>query len=71
VKERSGQSRRIGDSLPYWEIKVPDALGQTGEVLGGVSGLVQTAEAALGAFRAIFPDFDGVPLEAVRTRFVL
>lgn len=57
----------VGNPQPYWDIKVREALGREGEIVGGVSGIVQTSEAALDTFRVIFPELSAVPLVAVRT----
>ncbi|MGN6125525.1 MAG: hypothetical protein ACTHON_03085 [Humibacter sp.] len=44
-----------------------DAFGRPGEPLGGVTGLVQTPEAALDAFLSSWPELAVYPLIAVRS----
>lgn len=54
-----------GEPLPDWEIHLADGFGRPGEAVGGVTGLVHTAEAALNAFLAEFPELGRFPLVAV------
>lgn len=56
-----------GGPLPDWEIHLRDGFGLPGEPVGGVTGLVHTAEAALNSFLAVFPELAGFPLVAVRS----
>lgn len=56
-----------GEPLPDWEIHLRDGFGRPGEPVGGVTGLVLTAEAALDAFLAGFPELAQFPLVAVRS----
>jgi hypothetical protein len=56
-----------GEPLPDWEVHLRDGFGRPGDALGGVTGLVANADAALAAFLAAFPNLAKYPLIAVRS----
>lgn len=57
-----------GEPLRDWEIHLRDGFGRPSESVGGVTGLVQSAEAALDAFLSVFPELARFPLVAVRSQ---
>lgn len=58
---------RDGEPLPDWEIYLRDGFGRPGEALGGVTGLVDNADAAMAAFLSAFPELASFPLIAVKS----
>lgn len=56
-----------GEPLPDWEIHLQDAFGRPGEPVGGVMGLVLTAEAAIAEFLSFAPELAAYRLVAVRS----
>ncbi|SFS07696.1 hypothetical protein SAMN04487846_2272 [Microbacterium sp. cf046] len=56
-----------GEPVPDWEIYLRDGFGRPSEALGGVTGLVHTAEDALDAFLAFAPELSTYALVAVRS----
>lgn len=58
---------RDGEPLPDWEVHLRDGFGRPAEALGGVTGHVADADAALAAFLAAFPNLAKYPLIAVQS----